>query len=110
MKKLLIGTLGLGLVIGAFGMNVFANDNTSVSDQIYNNSVATISADQDNAQNNAQFETLYQKADKIETLDSSQYTNGQNNKNQYQYRNNQGYNNNNGNYRGDCNGAGNCRR
>lgn len=110
MKKSLIGTLGLGLVLGAFGMNVFANDNTSVSDQIYNNNVATISADQYNAQNNAQFETLYQKADKIETLYSNQYTNGQNNKNQYQYRNNQRYNNNNGNYRGDCNGAGNCRR
>jgi len=110
VKKSIIGALGLGLVLGAFGMNVFANDNTSVNDQIYNNNAATISADQSYTQNSAQFETLYQKSDKIETLDSNQYTNGQNNNNQYQYKNNQGYNNNNGNYSGDCNGAGSCRR
>ena len=121
MKKSLIGTLGLGLVLGSLGMNVFANDRAPLDDQIYRNNTnsAINTSNQGTAQESAKFETLYQNISQAETLDNNSNNNletnspDRNNQNNYnnQVRNNQGYDNNNGNNNGgNCNGPGSCRR
>lgn len=121
MKKMLIGTLGLGLVLGALGMNVFANDIAPLDDQIYRNNTSSAinTSNQGTVQDSAKFETLYQNTSQVETLDNNSNNNLETNspdrnyQNNYndQDRNNQGYDNNNGNNnRQNCNGPGSCRR
>lgn len=78
MKKALIGTLALGLVIGAgaLGSKSFANEqefaNPTISNIEQNNLV----------QDQAQFKVLNQETNQFETLDNSEYG-GPNSNNNY---------------------------
>ena len=77
MKKMLIGTLGLGLVIGAMGVTSFANENSqNISDINLNNAV----------QNEATFKVLNKENNKYEQIDNTEYnskTQNLNNRTQY---------------------------
>lgn len=77
MKKMLIGTLGLGLVIGAMGITSFANEKKqNISDVNLNNEY----------QSEATFKVLNQETNKYEQIDNADYnsdTPNQNNRPQY---------------------------
>lgn len=77
MKKKVIGTLGLGLVIGAMGITSFANERgQNISDVDLNNEV----------QNEATFKVLNQETNQYEQIDTTEYnanTQNQNNRPQY---------------------------
>lgn len=77
MKKRLIGTLGLGLVIGAMGITSFANEkDQNISYANLNNA----------AQSEATFKVLNQETNKYEQIDTNQYNENipnQNNRPQY---------------------------
>lgn len=113
MKKALIGTLGLGLVIGALGMNVFASNATyqaGYQGYVENPNQNIIRTNSSNTnQFSAQFETL-DNTTKIETLDGGSLdSNNSRNNSQNDVNRNNG-NQNYDNYRGYCNGPGSCRR
>lgn len=77
MKKKLIGTLGLGLVIGAMGITSFANEKgQNISDVDLNNAV----------QNEATFKVLNQETNQYEQIETTEYnanTPNQDNRTQY---------------------------
>lgn len=104
MKKALIGTLGLGLVIGALGMNVFASNATyqaGYQGYVENPNQHIIRTNSSNTNRfSAQFETLDGGS-----LDS----NNSRNNSQNDVNGNNG-NQNYDNYRGYCNRPGSCRR
>ncbi|MBO3443774.1 hypothetical protein [Clostridium sp. CCUG 7971] len=79
MKKKLICTLGLGLVIGAMGITSFANEKSqNISDVNLNNAV----------QNEATFKVLNKEKNQYEQIDNNEYnSNTQNSNNRPQYMN-----------------------
>mgnify|MGYP003521701437 FL=1 len=77
MKKSLIGTLALGLVIGvvALGVKAFANEK-EVATQSFTTNVNPVVSNIDqnsSAQGESQFKVLNQETNKFEKLDDSEY-------------------------------------
>lgn len=78
MKKIIIGTLGMGLVIGAMSMTSFANErNVNVSDVDLNNTV--------NAEST--FKVINQETTQYQKLDNNNNSNIPNQVNRNQYMN-----------------------
>ena len=79
MKKSLIGTLGLGLIIGTGALTVksFANERT-VDTQLFvnkTNPVVSTTDNQSSYQQDAGFKVLNQETNQFEQIDDSNYRN-----------------------------------
>lgn len=82
MKKSLIGTLAIGLIIGgALTVNSFANEKQAETQVFTNtaNPVVTTTNQQDLPQAENQFRVLNQETNQFEQLDDSSYRNYNNN-------------------------------
>ncbi|MEF9992676.1 MAG: hypothetical protein RRZ84_08965 [Romboutsia sp.] len=75
MKKSLIGTLALGLIIGAGALTVksFADEN-QVTSKVFNSSINQIESTT-NESNSTGFKVLNQETSQFEQLDDSDYRN-----------------------------------
>lgn len=73
MKKALIGTLGLGLVIGAMSISSFANEKESSNAQLPTGTSNQVLSS--TSQGNADFMVLNKETNQFENLDDSDYRN-----------------------------------
>ena len=93
MKKLLIVTLGLGIVLGGLGMKSFANTKEFAGEQSYTNTLEEQVQNVNYINNEkAQIKVLNEQTNEYELLDDSQYNSYDSNRGSCcPYTNNENY-------------------